>query len=86
MISFELSEEQQALREMTARFVRESIIPKAAHHDVTGEYPREIGEQAFKLGLMNITVPEAYGGGGLSHLDEVIITEELCYGCSSCEI
>ncbi|MFQ5655133.1 MAG: acyl-CoA dehydrogenase family protein, partial [Planctomycetota bacterium] len=49
MISFELTEEQQALREMTARFAREEIMPVAAHHDATGEYPVEIGRKAFEL-------------------------------------
>ena len=86
MISFELSEEQQALRDMTARFVREEIIPRAAHYDTTGEYPTEIGRKAYELGLMNVTVPEQYGGGGLGHLDEAILTEELCYGCAGIAI
>ncbi|MCI0650716.1 MAG: acyl-CoA dehydrogenase family protein [Planctomycetes bacterium] len=85
-MGFDLSDEQLALREMTERFVREEIVPKAAHHDATGEYPREIGRKAFELGLMNITVPEDYGGGGLGHLEEAIVTEELCYGCAGIAI
>jgi acyl-CoA dehydrogenase len=86
MVSFELTEEQQALQEMTARFVREEIIPVAAHHDETGEYPTEIGRKAFALGLVNITVPEEYGGGGLGSFEEVLITEEICYGCTGIAI
>ena len=58
MISFELSEEQQALQEMTARFVKDTVIPRAPHFDETGEYPSEVASQAFELGLMNITIPE----------------------------
>lgn len=86
MVSFALNEDQQALQEMASRFAKDVIIPAAPHHDETGEYPKEIGQKAFELGLVNITVPEEYGGGGLSHLDEAIITEELCYGCAGIAI
>ena len=72
MVSFRLSEEQEALRELTADFVANEVIPKAEHHDRTGEYPSEIARKAHEVGLMNITVPEAYGGGGLNHLEEAI--------------
>ncbi len=58
MISFELTEEQQFLRDTTARFTREEIIPRAAHHDQTGEYPWAVGKKAFELGLVNLTVPD----------------------------
>ncbi|MEM7166740.1 MAG: acyl-CoA dehydrogenase family protein [Planctomycetota bacterium] len=86
MVSFALTEDQQALQELTARFVREEMIPVAAHHDESGEYPMEIGRKAFELGLVNLTVPDQYGGGGLNHMDEAIITEELCYGCAGIAI
>ncbi len=86
MVSFQLSDEQDALREMTADFVKNEVIPKAEHHDRTGEYPVEIARKAFEVGLVNITIPEQYGGGGLGHLDETIITEELCYGCAGIAI
>lgn len=86
MVSFHLSDEQDALREMTADFVKNEVIPQAEHHDRTGEYPVEIAKKAFEVGLVNLTIPEEYGGGGLGHLDEAIITEELCYGCAGIAI
>ena len=86
MVTFQLSEEQEALREMTRDFVAGEIIPHAEHHDRTGEYPVEIAKKAFEVGLVNITIPEEYGGGGLGHLDEAIITEEICYGCAGIAI
>ncbi len=42
MIDFSLTEEQQALQELARKFAREEMAPKAAHHDETGEFPREI--------------------------------------------
>ena len=71
---------------MTAKFVADEVIPRASHHDQTGEYPVEIARKAFELGLLNITVPEQYGGGGLGHLEEAIITEQFCYGCAGTAI
>jgi len=80
MIDFSLTEEQQALQELARKFAREEMAPKAAHHDETGEFPREIAKKAWELGLMNTHVPPEYGGMGLGVLDGCIITEELAWG------
>jgi acyl-CoA dehydrogenase len=82
MIDLTLSEEQKQLQELARKFAKEEIIPKAAHHDETGEYPREIAKKAWELGLMNTHIPQEYGGLGLGVLDGCIITEELAYGCT----
>lgn len=82
MIDFSLTEEQVQLQELARKFAREEIIPKAAHHDQTGEFPREIVKKAWDIGLMNTHVPAEYGGAGLGVLDGCIITEEFAYGCT----
>jgi acyl-CoA dehydrogenase len=82
MIDFTLTEEQTALQELARKFAREEIAPKAAHHDETGEFPREIAKKAWELGLMNTHIPEAYGGPGMGVLDGCIITEELAWACT----
>ena len=82
MIDFSLTEEQVQLQELARKFAKEEIIPKAAHHDQTGEFPREIVKKAWEIGLMNTHVPEEYGGAGLGVLDGCIITEEFAYGCT----
>ncbi|OFZ06222.1 MAG: acyl-CoA dehydrogenase [Bdellovibrionales bacterium GWC1_52_8] len=81
-MDFSLSDEQKQLQELARKFAKEEIIPKAAHHDETGEYPFEIVKKAWELGLINTHVPESCGGMGLSVLDGCLITEELCYGCT----
>ncbi|NCG12045.1 MAG: acyl-CoA dehydrogenase [Planctomycetia bacterium] len=86
MVSFALSEEQQMLADMTRDFVSKEVIPAAEHHDRDGKYPTEIAAKAFELGLMNITIPDCYGGGELGHMEEAIITEELAYGCAGMAI
>ncbi len=82
MIGFTLTDEQKALQELAAKFARDEMIPKAEHHDHTGEFPHEITKKAWELGLMNTHIPQEYGGLGLSVLDGCIITEEIAYGCT----
>jgi len=36
----------------------------------------------MEVGLLNLNVPEAYGGAGLSHLDQALVVEELAWGCA----
>ncbi|TGL50315.1 acyl-CoA dehydrogenase [Leptospira kemamanensis] len=82
MIDFSITDEQKALRELARDFAKNEMIPKAEHHDHTGEYPKEILKKAFDVGLMNMHIPAEYGGAGLGVLDELIASEELFYGCS----
>src|SRR3954470_16345296 len=82
MIDLMLSDEQKQLQEMARKFAKEEIIPKAPHHDVTGEFPKEIARKGWELGLMNPHVPQEFGGLGLGVLEEALIAEELAYGCS----
>jgi len=82
MIDFSLTEEQKALQELARDFAHKEIIPKAAHHDQTGEYPHEILKKAWELGLMNIHIPEKYGGMELGILESCISAEEISYGCT----
>lgn len=82
MIDFTLSDDQKQLQELARKFSKDEIIPKAAHHDEKGEFPREIATKAWELGLMNTHIPAEYGGLGLGVIDGCIITEELAYGCT----
>lgn len=82
MIDFSLTEEQVQLQELARKFAKEEILPKAAYHDQTGEFPREIVRKAWEIGLMNTHVPVEYGGAGLGVLDGCLITEEFSYGCT----
>lgn len=81
MIDFSLSDEQRQFQSLARQFARDVIIPNAAKHDQDETYPEAIIEQASQLGLLNTGIPEKLGGLGLGMLDEVIIGEELAYGC-----
>eukprot|EP00697_Spironema_sp_BW2_P002224 gnl/Spiro4/12994_TR6884_c0_g1_i1.p2 gnl/Spiro4/12994_TR6884_c0_g1~~gnl/Spiro4/12994_TR6884_c0_g1_i1.p2 ORF type:complete len:414 (+),score=151.22 gnl/Spiro4/12994_TR6884_c0_g1_i1:23-1243(+) len=79
---FQLTDEQKAFQSLAQQFCRDEIIPKASHHDQTGEYPMEIIKKAWAAGLANVHIPTSCGGLGLGCFDEVIISEELAFGCS----
>eukprot|EP00128_Syssomonas_multiformis_P004335 Colp12_sorted_trinity150504_noHs@32300 len=81
-INFKLTPEQEEIQAMTRKFVAEEVIPVAAHHDKTGEYPWEVIKKLHSLGLLNPHIDEKYGGPGLGMLDAALITEELAYGCT----
>tara|TARA_Y100001960_G_scaffold302563_1_gene353724 strand:- start:243 stop:1388 length:1146 start_codon:yes stop_codon:yes gene_type:complete len=80
MVDFRLSEEQQMIRDMAREFCDEEVIPFAEEWDREGTYPLETINKAHELGLLNVTIPEKYGGQGMSSLDEVIICEEISRG------
>lgn len=82
MVDFALTEEQQALREMARKFAATEIWPKSAEYDRSHEFPQPILEKAFDLGLVGVNIPDAYGGPGLSLVDECIVGEEMGWGCS----
>jgi acyl-CoA dehydrogenase len=81
-ISFALTEEQKALRDLARDFAEKEIRPKAAEYDEHSTHPADIIEKAHEVGLMNPHVPEEYGGAGLSSFDGMLIGEELSWGCA----
>ena len=80
MVRFDLTEEQEMLIELAKQFADEELIPNAEEWDRNGIFPETSINNARDLGLLNCTIPQEYGGMGLSFLDEVIINEELGRG------
>ncbi|HRF97626.1 MAG TPA: acyl-CoA dehydrogenase family protein, partial [Aggregatilineales bacterium] len=58
------------------------IIPVAEHYDRDAIFPKDIFEKARRIGLVNMNIPEAYGGVGASVFEECLVSEEMAYGCS----
>jgi acyl-CoA dehydrogenase len=81
-ISFELTVEQKALRELAHDFAEKEIRPREAEYDEHSTHPADVIAKAHGLGLINLHVPEAYGGIGLSCFDGMLVNEELNWGCS----
>jgi len=81
-VSFALTNEQKALRELAREFAANEIRPKAAVYDEHSTHPADIIAKAHAVGLMNIHVPEELGGLGLPAFDGMLAAEELNWGCS----
>jgi acyl-CoA dehydrogenase len=81
-ISFALSDEQRALRELARDFAKGEIRPVAAEYDELSQHPASVLAAAHAVGLMNPHIPEEYGGPGLSAFEQILIGEELAWGCS----
>ena len=60
--NFTLNDDEREIIDLAEKFTREEIIPNAPHHDRTGEFPWDIVKKAHSLGLMNLHVPQEYGG------------------------
>lgn len=81
-LSFNLTEQQNDIKELARKFAREEIVPVAAHYDKTMEYPWPIVKKAKEIGLLNSTISDKYGGPGLTLLESCIVAEEFAYGCA----
>ena len=82
MIDFSLTEEQIALQEMSREFAEREMKPNAAKYDKGDEFSEDVMKKAFEVGFLTCTIPKEYGGGGLSDVETVIISEELAAGCA----
>ena len=80
MVDFTLTEEQEMLVELARIFANDELIPNAEEWDRNGIFPEAAIDKARELGLLNCTIPQQYGGLGLSYFDEVMINEELGRG------
>ena len=52
------------LQSLARDFAAKEIIPRAEHYDLSGEWPRDIFRQGREIGLVNLNIPEEYGGHG----------------------
>ena len=77
MISFALSEEQQAIQETVRRFATTELRPRAREIEQAG-VPAALRRTFHELGLALCDLPERFGGLGLS--TAAIVHEELAFG------
>jgi len=81
--AYDLSEDQQAVRQMVREFAEIEIRPIAAAIDESHEFPLENARKMGDLGLMGMFVPDTHGGAGMDYVSYVIAIEELSRVCAS---
>lgn len=77
-MDFQLTEQQQSLREAARKFARNELPGIAAELERDNKPPsHDLIKQYAELGFLGVNVPEQYGGMGLGNLEALIILEEF---------
>lgn len=79
-MNFDFSDEQNMLRDQARRFLDDHASRKAVRAVLEDEaipYDRDLWKGMAELGWTGATIPEEYGGAGLSYEDLCVIAEEL---------
>ena len=76
-----LDEDYEMIRAQFRRFADERVVPHAHGWHLRDELiPMEIVEEMGELGVFGLTIPEEYGGSGLSKTAMCVVSEELSRG------
>lgn len=73
----EQTEQMEQIRNMVRDFVTNEVEPLAQQIEDTDEIPQELIDKAKEIGLFGISIPEEYGGIGLSSVEKAIVFSEL---------
>ncbi|MBM2824211.1 MAG: acyl-CoA dehydrogenase, partial [Thermoleophilia bacterium] len=76
-MDFDLTSEQELIRDTVRTFARERVEPVAAALDLESRFPYELVAELAELGLMGLPIPEEYGGAGGDIVSYAIAIEEL---------
>jgi alkylation response protein AidB-like acyl-CoA dehydrogenase len=76
-MDFELTREQQAVRELAREFGLRQVAPVIQRFDEAQEFPHAIMAELGKTGLLGALVPETYGGAALDYVSYALAVEEL---------
>jgi alkylation response protein AidB-like acyl-CoA dehydrogenase len=83
---FELNEEQRLIKKNVHDFAKKELAPKAAHWDMSEEFPWESVKKMADIGLTGLRLPTAYGGSGSDLTTCGIALEEVARFDHSCAI
>ena len=78
-----LSDEEKMLLESVQSLARQTIAPRAEHHDRTATFPHDNVLAINQLGLNSMFVPEAYGGHPVSYAVYLACVREISKACAS---
>ena len=80
---FDVGEDVDALRETVHRWAQDRVKPLAAEIDRSNAFPSALWREMGDLGLLGITVDEAYGGAGMGYLAHTVAIEEIARASAS---
>ncbi len=77
VMSFDLGEDIESLRDTVRKFAKEEIAPKSDEIDKTNDFPMELWKLMGDLGLHGITISEEFGGVDMGYLAHCVAVEEI---------
>jgi alkylation response protein AidB-like acyl-CoA dehydrogenase len=81
-MDFYLTEDEQDLKKMARELAEKRIYPRALHMDEEGLTPQDLIDECAELGYFGFTVPDEYGGLGMSATAFMGVLEEICAACA----
>lgn len=82
-LDFELDSDLEMLRDTVRDFAQNEIAPRATSVDETDQFPMDLWRKFGDLGVLGITVDEAYGGSNMGYLAHMIAMEEISRASAS---
>jgi alkylation response protein AidB-like acyl-CoA dehydrogenase len=76
-MDFQLSDEQQLIREAAREFAAREILPYVRESDREGRFDRELARKLGQIGFLGAPVAEEYGGRSLDYVSYGLIAEEI---------
>jgi acyl-CoA dehydrogenase len=81
VITLSFTEEQLQLRDLVREVVKKEVIPVRMELDEKNEYPRQVLQKFREAGIFQALFDEEYGGLGMGMMGNIILSEEIAYGC-----
>ena len=85
-MNFDLTDEQELIRDSVREFAAADVAPIAAEIDRDHRFPEELLPKMAALGLLGIPYPEEVGGAGADYLSYAIVIEELSRVCATTSV
>ena len=82
-MDFDLSDEQQLIRESARDFTDKEVVPRARENDRNHHFDTELVGKLAHQGYLGAIVPKEYGGAGLDYVSYALLVEEIGRGCSA---
>ena len=76
-MDFELPEESRIIRDTIRRFMEEEVRPHVVEWERNRIFPEDVVRALGQMGFLGMTVPETYGGSGITSVDQAIVIEEI---------